>query len=402
MERPEKRSFGAFFLNKSINPVRKGTTSDLNKNSSLNSVWKLPLSYGVKVIFKGSFRDPLLYFGFISVIFFGAVVFVYSSSETKSDFKKMAGVGSWLIGEKSEFLRAQSFIVSKEPIKESPDFYRVQNNSLASIVPPVTVTPQILGALADGSDIEEFSKEVIEYAVGQGDTVWSIAEKFNISQNSILWANELSGSSIIKPGQKLIIPPVSGVLHYVKEGDTLIKIANLYKAEIDEIIAFNNLSQGGDIFIGDVLVIPGGVMPPKAVPVQYAPVAISYFICPISSPCRITQGLHWYNAIDFSRGKCGEPIYAAAAGNVLKVQITSSRAKSAFNGAGNHLTILHPNGVVTFYGHILINLVNPGDYVSQGQLIALIGGQPGTPGAGRSSGCHLHFGVNGARNPFAR
>ena len=92
----------------------------------------------------------------------------------------------------------------------------------------------------------------------------------------------------------------------------------------------------------------------------------------------------------------------AAGGRVLKVRLTSSTSRWAFGGAGNHITILHPNGVVTTYGHIATSFVNPGDEVSQGQIIALIGGQPGTPGAGRSTACHLHFGVSGAKNPFAR
>jgi len=128
--------------------------------------------------------------------------------------------------------------------------------------------------------------------------------------------------------------------------------------------------------------------------------ASSYFICPHSA-CRISQYLHWYNAIDFG-GKCGDPIIAAAAGTVLKVQLTSSTSRWVFGGAGNHLTILHPNGVVTMYGHLSASLVKPEDVVSQGQMIALMGGQPGTPGAGLSTGCHVHFGVTGARNPFAR
>ncbi|PIZ77524.1 MAG: hypothetical protein COY04_00040, partial [Parcubacteria group bacterium CG_4_10_14_0_2_um_filter_7_35_8] len=45
-------------------------------------------------------------------------------------------------------------------------------------------------------------------------------------------------------------------------------------------------------------------------------------------------------------------------------------------------------------------IVNQGDQVSKGQVIAFMGGSPGTPGAGMSTGCHLHFGVTGAKNPF--
>ena len=124
------------------------------------------------------------------------------------------------------------------------------------------------------------------------------------------------------------------------------------------------------------------------------PLGSSYFICPTSS-CRISQGLHWYNAVDFP-GKCGDPIYAVAEGKVQRVKYGWNK------GAGNYLTILHPNGVVTMYGHILKSLVKPDQKVSQGDIIALIGGKPGTPGAGISTGCHVHFGVYGAKNPFAK
>ncbi len=266
------------------------------------------------------------------------------------------------------------------------------------------VTPQILATLVEGYEAEDIKKVIVEYIVESGDTLWSLAEKFNISLDTILWANNLNKNSLIKPGQKLIIPPVSGIIHYVKTGDTISEIAKKYKGKAEEITSFNELSSEGDIYIGDVIIIPNGAMPlPQVQYVQeWAPLASSYFICPISSPCRITQGLHWYNAIDFSHGKCGEPIFAAAGGQVLKVKLTSSTSRWAFGGAGNTISILHPNGVVTSYGHIVNSFVNPGDQVSQGQIIALMGGTPGTPGAGKSTGCHLHFGVSGARNPFSR
>ena len=288
---------------------------------------------------------------------------------------------------------------------ESPDFLLIQKNSLKASLPPTTFSSQVLGALVGGYETQDIRKVIIEYVVESGDNLWSIAAKFDLSLESILWANNLNKNSIIKPGQKLVIPPVSGIIYHVKSGDTLSEIAKTYKGKVEEIMAFNELSSIGNIFVGDILVIPNGIMPTTVstyTPTTYVPLASSYFICPIASPCRITQGLHWYNAIDFSHGKCGEAIYAAAGGQVLAVRLTSSTSRWALGGAGNHITILHPNGVVTMYGHIATSLVNPGQQVSQGQIIALMGGQPGTAGAGLSTGCHLHFGVIGARNPFAK
>ena len=350
---------------------------------------------------KGSFKDPFFCFGLISVIFFGIIVLVppyfWINNETlipvTSLSKQLPQSGGGL------FLGP-----TKKFSVESPDFLLVEKNSLTSVAPPTTFSPQVLGALFEGYEQEDIKKIIVEYQVEEGDSPWSIATKFDITLNTLLWANNLNQSSTIQPGQKLIIPPVSGVIHHVKAGDTISEIAQEYKAKTEDIKSFNGLSSEADIFVGDILVIPNGVIPPS--PVKYAPVwvpiADSYFICPISSPCRITQGLHWYNAIDFSHGNCGEPIYAAAGGTVLKVKLTNSTSRWAFGGAGNHLTILHPNGAVTMYGHIATSFVNPGEQVSQGQIIALMGGQPGTPGVGLSTGCHLHFGVSGAKNPFAR
>jgi len=342
---------------------------------------------------KGSKRDPLLYLGLISAILFLIVSFLVPS------FISNTSLPIFSQGSQS----GDPFVIPGTKVKESPDLSLVQGNSLAAVSPPIMVTPQVLGALVGALDYEWIQQEVSEYVVQPGDNFWSIAEKFNISLDTILWANDLNKYTLLQIGQKLVILPTSGVIHHVQKGDTLSQIAKTYQSEAIKIVAYNALATEDDIYIGDILIVPDGVMPPPTIYAPaYVPIASSYFICPISSPCRITQGLHWYNAIDFSHGKCGEPIYAAAAGTILKVKLTSSRSKWAFGGAGNHLTILHPNGVVTMYGHIQASLVNPGDYVYQGQVVALMGGYPGSPGAGHSTGCHVHFGVSGARNPFAR
>lgn len=298
------------------------------------------------------------------------------------------------------------FLDGRERLIVPVDLITIQNSALAAAAPPSTVEPQVLGTLVGVSE-EEFAQErggVVDYIVEEGDTLSSIAEKFGLSLNTLLWANDLSKSSVIQPGQKLVILPVDGLVHHVKKGDTISGIAKLYQAKTSEIVAFNNLSSESDIYIGDILIVPGGKMPVSSptyvsAPPQ-VPVASSYFICPLGSYCALTQGLHWYNAVDF-KASCGSPVFAAAAGQVLKVALTNSTSRWAFGGAGNHITILHPNGTISFYGHLRSFLVSQGQQVSQGQMIATSGGLPGTPGAGLSTGCHLHFGLRGARNPFA-
>ena len=292
-------------------------------------------------------------------------------------------------------------------VSQSPDFYLIQKNSFKALPPSGTIKPQVLATLSENE--ENLSSDrggIIEYIVKEGDTLWSIADQFGLSLETVFWANDLNKNSVISSGKKLIILPVSGTIHMVKAGETLSEIVNKYKGDLSKTISLNELDNENQVFAGDIVIIPGGILPPTPVavvrPPSLAPATMGYFMCPISTPCRITQGLHWYNAIDFSHGKCGEPIYAAASGTVQKVKTTGSTSKWAFGGAGNHITISHANGAVTFYGHLLSVIVNSGDQVSKGQVIAFMGGSPGTPGAGMSTGCHLHFGVTGAKNPFSR
>jgi len=349
-----------------------------------------------KVCNKGSFKNPFICLGILLFISLFGVSVLGAQSVVKS-----LSIGDFSFLTAGPIVRFDSKDAFAKPIKnflrESPEMTLIQGNSIVGVSPPVAVKTQTLGGLLGAVyATEETRDEIIEYIVEPGDTISLIAEKFNISFNTILTTNELNKKSIIRPGQKLIILPISGIVHHVKKGDTIGGITKRYKGEVGEIISFNNLSDEGDIFIGDILVIPNGVMPPPSKVTTTAPVPLgsSYFILPHAAG-KITQGLHWYNAIDFG-GKCGDMVYAAAGGQVQRVRYGWN------GGAGNYITILHPNGVVTMYGHIGSSFVSPGENVSQGDIIAVVGGQPGTPGAGISTGCHVHFGVRGARNPFAR
>ena len=275
------------------------------------------------------------------------------------------------------------------------DILTFRQNSLLSLTSHYTLNFKTYTALGGHS-----SKEIQEYIVQKGDTISKIAQKFGIDENTILWANKLSKKSIIRPGQKLIILPTSGVLHLVKKGDTVSSLAKLYRVKKEEIIEFNELDEKGTIYVGDLLVIPGGKPPTRIAsykkPSNYYPDALNnttqHLIWPIPSPHRITQGLHWYNAVDMATGRCNDPVYASAGGTIQKIGYD--------RWLGKYVRILHPNGIVTLYAHLSKIIVVPGQRVSQGEIIGYIGytGRTIPPGP---RGCHLHFEVRGGRNPFA-
>ena len=344
---------------------------------------------------KGLLKDPVFYFILIAFVLFGGM---YSSCDSLANINGLNNTRVVFFNsffDEYDGLNGDSLFSSQfNAISlESPDLKILQDNTLSGVSTPTIVTGKVLGDVLGGTT--QAKKEIVNYIVQPGDTLQSIAGSYEISVNTLLLANSLTTSSIIKVGQSLVVLPVDGVLHVIGSGDTVSGIAQTYKTKQSEIIAFNNLANQGDIYIGDILIVPGGVMPKKAVPsVSQVPLAKNFFIFPTSG--RISQGLHYYNAVDVAN-KCGTPVYAAAAGTVQRAV-----SNGGWNlGMGNHITILHSNGTVTYYGHLMTLLVKPGDKVYVGQNIALMGGQPGMAGAGNSTGCHLHFQVIGATNPLS-
>lgn len=348
----------------------------------------------VKGNIKGILKNPRFYFGLFTIFLLYGVCFGIDNISGFNETLKNKDIFLNSFFDNND--RDDLFINNKKFVAlETPDFKITDNNFIFGLSSYRVLTPQVLGAIF-GEDIKK-TNEVIEYKVLPGDTIETIAKNFEISTDTIIWANNLTKNSTIKVGQSLVILPVSGLIHIVKSGDTISDISKTYKSKIEEIVVFNNLTNQGDIFIGDILVVPGGTMPQKQTTTTTkqpsTPLANNYFIIPAEGT--ISQKLHWYNAIDVAN-KCGTPVYAAALGVVQRV-------KYGWNsGGGNYVTILHNNGVVTYYGHLLSIFVKPGDSVATGDRIGLMGGQPGTTGAGISTGCHLHFDVIGGQNPLAK
>lgn len=351
------------------------------------------------VKFKGIVENPLFCLGGLCVVFFLLILI------SPLSWSESSGLAFSL--SKSGAKSNRLFLGPIPQASQAPDSYLVQRNSFRALpISPWLSSPRVLASLS-GENSEEGDQRtgIIEYQAEKGDSLTSVSQKFGISLETVIWANNLTKNSLVSTGKTLIILPVSGTMHQVKVGDTIDEIAKKYKGSAEKIMVFNELGSQGDIFVGDILIVPDGIFPaPVAVALKkpaLVALASNYFICPISQPCRVTQRLHWYNAIDLGHGKCWEPVYAVAGGKVMKAQTTTSASKWAFGGGGNHVTILHPNGVTTYYGHLASVNVVPGQEVSQGQIIGLVGGARGMAGSGNSTGCHLHFQVTGAKNPLA-
>jgi len=345
--------------------------------------------------FEGLSKNPLFYFGVACFVLLGTIYFVCDGSASFSNFNGEQAVFFNSFFKSGGATKDNLFFGQQSALAmETPDLKITQDNSLCGVCTPQVLSPKVLGDIL-GTTTNQSRKDVVEYSVQPGDTLQSIAQNYGISVNTLLWANSLTSSSTIKVGQTLVVLPTDGIIYVVKSGDTISGLSQKYKSKTDDIVAFNSLTDEGDIFIGDVLILPSGVMPPKTTgPVHVeAPLADNFFIFPTQG--RITQGIHYYNAID-TANKCGTPVRAAASGTIQRV-------KYGYNaGGGNYITILHAGSVVTYYGHLMTIFVKPGDKVNIGDRIALMGGGTGTAGDGLSTGCHLHFQVTGAKNPLAK
>ncbi len=118
---------------------------------------------------------------------------------------------------------------------------------------------QVLSATTlDARELIDSGSDVAVYEVQDGDTVGSIAKEFEVTSNTILWANDIDDPNMIRPGDKIFILPVTGVKHVVKKKDTVEKVAKKYKADKDKIIAFNNLPADGSLKEGEEIIIPDG------------------------------------------------------------------------------------------------------------------------------------------------
>ena len=302
------------------------------------------------------------------------------------------------------------------------------NPNNCSEVSPVNGTildPDI--ASSQASSCGTNSTQISTYVVNSGDTISGVAKMFNVSVNTILWANSLTGKSVLQTGQTLVILPISGINYVVKSGDSLQSIAKKYGGShvwdtLSDILSYNDVTVDSKLTIGQTIIIPSAEISSSDIastptysgkssginkkalsgealldniknwpsyPSCNIAIVGCYYLRPIASG-HISQKLHLHNAVDLA-APVGTPIVASAGGTVI-----ISRINNAWNGGyGNFVVISHNNGSQTLYAHMQPRqVVTAGQHVDQGDLIGYIGM------TGKTFGPHVHFEIRGAQNDF--
>jgi len=279
----------------------------------------------------------------------------------------------------------QAVMQTPDEIDEIEEVAAMTQDSSAIVKPDLAATKKI----------KRPRTEIIYYTVKPGDSVSTIAAEYEISVNTILWENNLSAWSLIRPGQKLAILPTTGVTHEVVRGENLSMISKKYSVDETKIREANNLGEDAKLAIGQKLLVPGGrqtryvaessgsyigltVLKDLVKPSGAAPVASNMMNWPTQGH-RITQYYSWRHlAIDIAN-KAGTPIYAADAGTVESIGWET--------GYGNTIIINHGGSKKTRYAHLSKFYVKKGQKVDKGETIAAMGS------TGWSTGPHLHFEV---------
>jgi surface antigen len=183
--------------------------------------------------------------------------------------------------------------------------------------------------------------DIFYYTTVSGDTVASLANKFGVTSDSIMWSNGLTGNSL-NPGARLVIPPVNGIVYSVKAGDTPASLAQTYKANEQAIIAYNDAEING-LSVGEQIIIPNGSITTQSSPSylssSFSPAygynGYDYGYCTWYVATQVPVPSNWGNASSWA-------YYASLSGwNVASLPSVGSIAQTAAAAGGEgHVAIV--------------------------------------------------------------
>jgi murein DD-endopeptidase MepM/ murein hydrolase activator NlpD len=222
-----------------------------------------------------------------------------------------------------------------------------------------------------------------DHTIQSNEVLSKIADRYNLRMDTIISVNDLKNPKVLKQGTTLKIPNRNGLMYKVLANDSLDGIAKKYNVTVNSLLDSNNLSDvkleaGSQLFIPEARMNSLDLKELLGELFRWPTVgSLSGRFGWRSDPFTGVRMFH--NGIDLA-GYVGAPVRAAMEGKVVDIQ-------SQVGNYGKMIIIQHPRGYKTLYGHLSAFKVEVGQYVSQGQLIALMGN------TGRSTGPHLHFSV---------
>lgn len=233
--------------------------------------------------------------------------------------------------------------------------------------------------------------------VDTGDSLWQIARTYGVELAALNTANHLTMASVLQPGDSLVIPGryeptesdqggAAAPVITVNKGDSLWAIAHRYDTSVAALISANSLRTEKLMAGQQLRIVPLAELARARLSTSDPkpnPALTSGMIWPLVGPItsrygyrRLTvAGSNFHTGLDID-GDTGDPVHAAVAGTVTL---------AGWNGGYGNCVIITNGDTEYYYGHASAILVEVGDIVNVGDVIARVGS------TGHSTGSHLHF-----------
>ncbi len=224
------------------------------------------------------------------------------------------------------------------------------------------------------------------YRIRKGDMIGVIAERFGLTQDTLISINNIRQTRRIQIGEYIKVPSMPGILYTTKkDGETAASVAEKYQVSAQKTAAVNHLHEQGALAAGTSLFVPDAFMDW----VTRQEINGDLFRRPLRARYYVSSNFGWrrspftgkrtfHNGVDMA-SPAWTPVYAALAGTV-----TAAGFHSVY---GNYVIVTHHSGYRTLYGHMVGIKARKGQSVDTRTVLGWVGT------TGLSTGTHLHFSV---------
>ena len=224
------------------------------------------------------------------------------------------------------------------------------------------------------------------YRIRKGDMIGVIAERFGLTQDTLISINNIRQTRRIQIGEYIKVPSMPGILYTTKkDGETAASVAEKYQVSAQKTAAVNHLHEQGSLAAGTSLFVPDAFMDW----VTRQEINGDLFRRPLRARYYVSSSFGWrrspftgkrtfHNGVDMA-SPAWTPVYAALAGTV-----TAAGFHSVY---GNYVIVAHHSGYRTLYGHMVGIKARKGQSVDTRTVLGWVGT------TGLSTGPHLHFSV---------